>query len=768
MSLTPSNHRCLPSRPRVAGMLHLAGLFCLAVALPGNAQELPEPEYVERVAEEGLAVAREKLTPDQVDKAKAAKKKIDQYVDVDADDLEVDRKQQVIRAKGNVRIVQTGVMELRADRAEYRYRPKRIKADGNIRFTRRGDLFTSERVELDLSEQSGFLNAVKADLNGPGKRGTAESIVIHDRDRLTMNNASFTNCECDDPAWKLTSEKIEIDRLENSVTANNVRLHLGAVPIGPLPWWRHPLEARKKSGFLTPSFQATGNGFEMEVPYFWNIAPNRDATLALRGITERGVMGKLQYRYLGHNHSGQLDTYHIHDTLEEKHRGLTLFDHRQQMANGWRLAVHGEASQTRDFISDFEQDLVDPRRRRLESSVVLNRLWLRDRGWSGMSGGARWYQDLEAVNDDFTVQSLPFALISDSRSLGPTPADGEINVSNWQLNTDLRLDNFYQMAGDAAQRVDIAPVLHYERPLYIGRMEAVFGLRETAYLTQGDPSQTQMVRDDSDHREASLFGLRLDGHLARTYGNGAKHTIEPSVQYVHNAVTDQSQLPDYDATLRNFTTTNLFTHNLYSGVDRISSGHWVTYGLTSRLLQHNDDNAIIENAVLTLGQRWAPSGHREYQRGEAFSDMAGRLAVAFSEKVETSATARYNPYSDQFDATDAFLTLTLAERNWLALGYHFNRTEGDAELVEDGSERIEAITANSSYQLSEHWFWTQEADYSLVLDDIKSWETGLAYEHQCWTLRLSGGRRLATDTNRHGGGFFGLYFNLLGLGGYGV
>ena len=770
-------NRLLPQRRTllhlVSRVLPTVSLSIAMVSVPAQAADALDVDRAGQLARETLDEVRGRLAdaPPQVETGREAGASgeggVDDYVDVDADNLEVDRKNRIVRAQGNVRIVQTGVMELRADRAEYHYNPKQVQAVGNIRLTRGGDLFTSERIQIDLSEHQGRMEAVRVDMDGPGGRGAAESVVVHDRNRLTMNKASFTNCECDDPAWKLTAEEIRIDRAENSVTGDNVRLHLGSVPVAVLPWWRHPLVAKSKSGFLVPSAKVTGNGLEVEVPYYWTIAPNRDATLALRSVSERGMMGKLQYRYLGQDHQGQLDTQYIYDTAQEAYRGLTVLNHRHEL-DAWRMGLHVEATRSRDYVNDFEQELVDPRHRRLESALELNRLWLRDRGYSNVQTGVRWYQDLEAVNDDLTVQSLPFALVSDSRSLGSLPLPGSIDAPNWRVDTELRLDNFYQMAGDAAQRIDIAPVAHYQRPLYFGRMEAVFGLRETAYLLQGDPGQTGQARDSSYHREASLFGLRLDGQLQRIYGNGTKHILTPSVQYVNNAATDQSKLPDYDTTLRNFTTTNLFTHNLYTGVDRISTGHWVSYGLTSRLLRHGVDNAIFEDAVFSIGQRWAPSGHREYQEDEAFSDIAARMSVALSRNFKTEATARYSPDHGELDTTDISATLTTAKRNWLTLGYHFNRPGATTGLLEDGSERIENILLDSSYQLSDNWYWTQMADYSVELDDVKSWETGLAYEHQCWTLRLTGGRRLATETNRNGGGYLGVYFELLGLGGYGV
>lgn len=690
-------------------------------------------------------------------------------IDMDADTLDMDRDNQVITAKGNVHITQEGVMALRADLASYHFKPKRIEASGNIQLTRQGDLFTSERLVLDIAKQQGALNYVKVDLDGPGGKAKADTIIIHDKNNLTLEHAFLTNCDCEkDPAWHITSEKIDINREKNSVTAKKVRLYLGDVPVVWVPWWQHPLTNKSKSGFLAPTFQIGGNGFEAEVPYYWNSASNRDATIALRSIEERGVMGKLQYRYLGENFAGKVDTNYIYDTQDEALRGLTVFDHQHRL-DRWKAMAHFERSRTRDFVNEFEQNLVDARNRRLESVLTLDRFWNHDQGYTSFESGVRWYQDLDTENDDFTVQSLPFILVTDSRVLdNDTQKVHQRETSRWRMDTQARLDNFYQLSGDAVQRLDISPTLLFQKPIPIGQLKAAVALGETAYLLHGDPNQSEMDRESFLHRESSLLSLRLDGKLRKKYENSYQHTFEPTVQYVLNSATDQTQLPNYDATLRSFTTSNIFAHTLFSGIDRISNGHWVGYGLTTRLLKNLDNRSIRESGVFTIGQRWAPEGHREYQNDHPFSDVAASLEMRLSDPVTAAIMGRYDPYRTELDASDVVVSMDFAEKKQLELGYHFYQPNSDSALEEGYGKSVKDIFMSSTLGISDEWTWTQSTDYSLKFDQLKSWESSLSYEHQCWILRLTAGRQLATDTSSHGGNYFGFFLNLRGLGGYGV
>ncbi len=684
-------------------------------------------------------------------------------IDVDADDLQMDKANQGMVAKGNVIVEQKGLFKLQADEARYNGENNVISAKGSIKLFHKGDMFLSDKIKLNIETKQGEMDNVTMDMEGPGGRGGAKKVLLTDEKTMEMTDAWYTNCDCEEPPWHLAADKITVNHEENNVEARGMNLFLGKVPVLYFPWWSQPLRPERKSGFLIPDVRfSSSNGMELEIPYYWNIAPDRDMTVALRGIGKRGLMGKAEYRYLGLGYNGEISTQQIYDTKEDEYRGLTKITHEHRVG-GWDLSLLGQRSKTRDFINDFDQDLVDGNARRLESHLKVDRQWIRTDSYTDAEAGVLWYQDLEQTNDDYTIQRLPYIALSDNRPIADI-ADGR----RWRLQSDVRVDSFYQMSGDAVQRLDLAPTVRYNRPLDIGHFSARFGLRETAYLIQGDPNQSGMDRDNAEHREASLASFRLDTKLEKTLSGNMLHTIEPSVEYVINATTSQGDLPNYDSTLRNFSTSNLFINDQYSGVDRISNGQWVSYGLTTRLISLIPDNSIMETATFKIGQRWAPSSDREYHDGNAVSNIVTSLDLNLAGGWSAHANNRYNPHTEEVMRTDADIVYTRHNDDKIGLGYHFNQPSTIA-LTEDGSARLEDVTLNAELHLTKDWLYTQRADYSIENSGIKSWETILEYEEDCWTLGFKAGRKLLADVDGsdYNGSYFGLVFSLRGLGEYG-
>ncbi|MEO5378437.1 MAG: LPS assembly protein LptD [Magnetococcus sp. DMHC-6] len=691
-------------------------------------------------------------------------------IDIHADEMENDKKLQLIRAHGHVHISQGDDLDLSAQEAIYYIVDKRIEATGNIRFIREGDLFTSERIFLDVSSEKGQIDQTSMNLFGPGGVGNADKVIILNNHQFSLYDATFTNCDCDQPPWMLSSKEIQVDKNKNELTSKDMTLRFMDVPIFYSPWWQQPLKPERKSGFLTPTVQVqSGNGLAVDFPYYWNIAPNRDATLSLMGISQRGVMGKLHYRYLGPSFSGHFATHDILDNERDHFRGLTVWDHEQQLGP-WQLDSQFKHSITRDFINDFDQNLVDNTSRRLQSSFTLGRQIMRNNGFSAIQTGILWDQDLEATNDLGTTQQLPYLALEEEQAmdlLGP----------NWWMSSTIRFDNFYQMSGDSTQRVHLAPTLHYERPLYFGRMSSQVTLQETGYLVQGTPFEAGPPQDDPLHREAVLANMRLDGVLTHTYDgllksfglNGVKHTIEPTVQLVTNATTDQEMLPDYDATIRDFSITNLFTDNLYSGVDRISAGEWVSYGVTSRLIGRFPQSDILQELVrLTIGQRWAAQGARKDQNGDSFSDIVAGLTLNLSRDWDAMTSTRYDHQNALIRSTSSALTYHAPQGNLFTLAHHKNAANERTNNNEENNEKLEDFSFGADMMLNQNWGWHQKADYSLEYDQIKSWRTGFRYQHDCWSLDLFGGRNLSLKSVEHEGNFIGFLIHLKGLGDYGI
>ncbi|MBF0425404.1 MAG: LPS-assembly protein LptD [Magnetococcales bacterium] len=698
-------------------------------------------------------------------------------LDIEADQLEQDQGGERLTATGHARIRRDPFLTLDADTVSYNTKTQEIDAAGEVRLCRRGDRFRGSQLHLEKENHRGTLEQARIDMAGSGGHVTARKAVLEDRDTLTLYEATSTNCDCAaQPPWYLKSDRVKLNRQENEATADNVTLFLHELPIAYVPWWSHPLRDTRHSGFLVPIPRvSSANGLELDIPYYLNIAPDQDATLTLHPTTRRGTMGKAQYRYLGVGYSGEMEVHGIQDTKMNTLRGLLLLDDLRRLDDGWTAKTRLEQVRTRNYMNDFDQKLLESSHRHLDSSSFVTRVWPQGgtQAYTGVETGVRWFEDLQAVNDRQTVQQLPYARLIDERALpflGP----------RWRMNNAARVDNFYQLSGDMTNRVDLAPTLDYTRPLPFGRMQGQIGVRETFYHTSGNPLQAANQADGATHREASLANLRLDGNLQRVYSQDAsrsvlpftalKHTIEPSVQYTVNATSGQGDVPNYDSQanltnndpiLREFSTSNLFATNLYPGIDRISGGHWLTYGVTNRLLgRQTSDGMVREVARFIVGQRYAPSGQRDFQNSHPFSDWVASLDVFLSERWSVATGSRYDPYSGSFVSASSTLSYTTPGKDKYDVGFNLNRPAA-AETIKDA-------TLGANFALTGAWHWSQKFNYSLEQNAMKDWRSGLIYKHDCWSLELIAGRRLSASTGDHGGSFAGFLIDFKGLGGYGI
>ncbi|MBF0140154.1 MAG: LPS-assembly protein LptD [Magnetococcales bacterium] len=693
-------------------------------------------------------------------------------IDINADSLDTDRDNDGLIAKGNVQIIQGPGMQFMADEARYSGKSKKLSAEGHVRLQHQGNEFAGRSLVLNTDTRIGELHDVTVKLANNGSQGGAEEVSLLGPDQFIMKQAWFTECNCDPPPWKVKANEIRIDAVDKSMVASDATFYAGDFPIFWTPWWEQPLANQRKSGFLTPDFRtASGNGFEFEVPYYFNLAPDHDLTVTLRPISNRGVLGQLQVRYLGQGYQGSVQTQQIRDTQTESWRGLTTLDHTDHLW-GWKIVARGEYSETRNFINDYHQHLVDSAAHRMESHVTASKNTIADDGFSTMRLGVRWNQDLEATNDRFTVQSLPFAVYSDSLPLNRLPGGGGLfdglDGNRWRLQREFHADNYYQMSGDAVQRLDAAPTLEYSRPLGVTRLTLRAQARETSYLIQGDPMQTGLQRDDTQHREASMFSANLGTRLFKIYPGIATHTLEPKVEVVANAATDQTLLPNYDTTQRYFAFSNLFGDSLYSGLDRISVGQRVNYALVTRLINHGEQEAFWQNMDLGVGQRWIPDDNNIYQQGRNFSPIVSALNVTLRGGWEINAANRFNPEGQRIENNSLRLVKHQNKNDTLSLGYYYNQPSYSGTLMENAGSMLEDAVVNSHFHFNDQWSWNQEANYSLYQSTIKSWKTGFGYEHQCWEFTIEGGRKLANDTINHGGGFIGFTLGLKGIGDYGA
>ena len=216
---------------------------------------------------------------------------------VEADQLQ-GAQNRYLEGQGNVVLRRRG-QAVFADVLRYSFANNDVTATGNVRFERLGDVITGDQAYFDLNRDTGYINAPTYRIRQFHARGHADRILIQDQDRYRAIRATYTTCDLGDDDWYLKVQSLDLDRLRDAGTARNATLYFKDVPVIYTPWMDFPLSSRRKTGFLPPTFGSTAkSGVEITVPFYWNIQPNMDYTIAPRVLSRRGVLLNNEFRYM--------------------------------------------------------------------------------------------------------------------------------------------------------------------------------------------------------------------------------------------------------------------------------------------------------------------------------------------------------------------------------------------------------------------------------------------------------------------------------------
>jgi len=195
-------------------------------------------------------------------------------------------------AEGDARLARDGT-RLRADRIVYREVEDEVEATGNVLLKRGEDHMSAPRARVRLAEQTGEVESPEYSFTRDVLKdnmsrkvagsGRADVLKLEGENQYALENATWSTCSPPDPDWYLKAGELTLDYDREIGVARNATVVFQDVPIFYMPWAEFPLVAQRKSGLLPPTFGTSNKtGVDLTVPYYWNIAPNYDATFAPR------------------------------------------------------------------------------------------------------------------------------------------------------------------------------------------------------------------------------------------------------------------------------------------------------------------------------------------------------------------------------------------------------------------------------------------------------------------------------------------------------
>jgi LPS-assembly protein len=623
---------------------------------------------------------------------------------------------------GGVTIVQ-GERAVSADAATYDASDRRFEVEGSVEF---------RSPDLRLKGASGSWNALGtgqftgAEFELPQRpaRGSADTLEMDNSGLLRLSEVRFTTCPAGNTDWELRASSIEIDQKTQQGKGRSVRVDLKGVPILFTPVISFPVGDARKSGFLFPSFgNSDKSGFELGVPYYFNLAPNYDLTLTPFLLSRRGFGLGMDYRYLTERSHGKFGTDYLPgDDLANRDRRLSTLLHQTNFTDRLRLdADLADASDSR-YFEDFGLGPDGTSITFLDRRVQLS--WLGD-GWR-LDGRV---QDHQVI--DVTVDPLdrPYSRLPQVAFTGLWPL-----AAGFEASFDAETVWFERETGVTGLRADAMPRIAWglRGPGY--HLEPSAAWRVTGY----ELSDTAPAADDSPQRSAPI--LSLDSGLVFERQSGERdqfvHTLEPRLRYTWIPFRDQDDLPIFDTALPDLNLVQLFRTNRYVGADRLGDANELAAGLTTRLIRAESGQQYLS---ATIGQRFYFESPRVVLPGEvaetrSASNLVGEVELTAWRSWSARAAVEWDAEQSNTLRGEASVQYRPSPDTVVNLGYRSR--EG----------LLEQWDAGFAWRLSPSWQLYARQVYSTLEDKSIDRFAGFEYSGCCWRLRLLGRNYVSNRT----------------------
>jgi LPS-assembly protein len=648
--------------------------------------------------------------------------------------------------EGNA-LLRRGDTVIRADRLEY-YEPNDLaKARGNVRINRGGNVFEGPLLELKVESFEGFFNQPHYRLLRNNAYGDADRIDFIDDKRAIIRNATYTTCQRRPgpdwmPDWILRAASIRVDEEEEVGQAENALLTFKGLPVLPVPALSFPLSEKRKSGVLPPTFGLDNlNGIEVTTPYYWNIAPNRDATFYPSIMSKRGVLVGGEFRYLERDYAGKLRA----DLMpSDKLRGSDRWGYALQHGGligspvgGVGLSLNLNRVSDDNYWRDFTRGTVSLTQRLLGNDGALS--W--SRGNLSVVARALKWQTLQdpAAPIIPPYDRLPQLAARYSRGGLAGGIESTVEGDYTGFHADQTLTG--QPNGKRAYTL-----LQVSRPWQTPGWFFTPKLQLHARTYQFD---TPLATNGASSASVTVPTFSLDSGLVferdtSFFGRQLRQTLEPRAFYVNTPFRDQNFLPNYDTAANDYNFATIYTENSFSGNDRIADNHLLTLGVSTRLL---DPDTGGEAARFGVAQRFRfkdqlvtlPGGAPVSER---LSDILFGASVNWVPRWSVDATVQYNPKTTRSIRSTIGGRYSPSNYHVVSAAYRLQRDASESidlgwqwPLNDLWGDRGKDLGAGQG-QGAGRWYSVGRLNLSLRDHSLVDAIVGFEYDAGCWLGRI--------------------------------
>jgi LPS-assembly protein len=696
-----------------------------------------------------------------------------------------EQEQQVATLAGDV-ILRQSSMQIEADEASLYQTENRGELLGNVRLRDKGTLVVADRGEIQLDNGEAKLENAEYVIHDGHTRGSALYAKRDENAVIRLKDGTYTRCEPGENTWSLKGNNVTLNPATGFGTATNVTLRVKDIPVFYTPYIYFPIDDRRQSGFLPPSISSSSdNGVGLKTPYYFNLAPNYDATLYPTYMTDRGLLLEGEGRYLTKSSEGQIGAAWLNDSNDDRKLQSEYEDQR------WMFNVQHVTGLDSRWLAEVDYtDISDPYYfQDLDTDLGMDRPdFLNQRGslsYRGDSFVARL--NLHAYEPTSVIDTTPYDRIPQLTIDGvlpyqPAGAQFSYGGEFVSFQRSLRSGNFIDEDGVAqpwydnfvsglnraeGERLHLQPGVSLPLEWSWGFVTPSVKYAYTQYdLDLDSLGRSQVARfDRSPSRNVPILSVDTGLYFDREtnwFSKPMRQTFEPRAYYLYVPNKDQSDIPVFDTSESAFSYASLWRDNRFTGKDRIGDAHQLSLGFTSRWIEASG----FERQRLSLGQIFY-FRDREVQmpgvnyrtRDDATADVSPyalehlyrfnrdwslRSDFAWdpdTHRTRSGSTAfHYQPESDPRKIVNIgyrYRTDTMrydqASGTW-NYGTDFG-TRGNPNFIED-YYKINQHDLSVIWPVAAHWSvigrWQHDYGRNRTLEALGGFE----YDSCCWKLRL--------------------------------
>ncbi len=578
-------------------------------------------------------------------------------------------------------------------------------------------------------------------------RGEADRMEFEGENHYRLLNNTFTTCPVDNNDWYVRTSEMRLDYDREIGEGDDATVYFKDVPFLYSPWISFSLSGERKSGFLRPSFgTSSDNGFEYEQPYYWNIAPNMDATFTPRLMSKRGIQLNNEFRYLntafGGAYTGKLKVELLpDDKLRDGDRryGISLL-HNQTTSNGFTGLINYNKVSDDDYYTDLSSDIASTSQTQLLQQGMLT---YSGGGWWSTSINFQQYQRLQPDNTSTVTEQYRMLPQITFNARKPDFYHTDLTFLGQYTNFTIREHEQSGKLYPDGNRLVLYPqiALPYVTPGWY--ITPKFGVNYRSYSLTGE------IGTFAKSTSVTLPVFSLDTGMtfersSNWFGRDYTQTLEPRLYYLNIPYKDQSAIKDFDTDLADFNFAQIFSENQFSGWDKLNDANQLTAALTSRLIEPDSGNEIMRALI---GQRFYFTKSRVALNNSATtatdsdkwdrSDFLAAFSGQILPRVYADTAWQYDLADQETERYSVGLRYQPEPGKVLNAAYRYNRSV-DTPLSQ--------VDLSGQWPISGPWYAVGRLNYafkddSTVLDAgstggrVIQLVSGLEYNGGCWVLR---------------------------------